>query len=291
MCIGSYGLGELVAFFASNKREGCTIPFDNEFHTYIIENGHQQIDDKVTNITTSTMPDTQTLLLFKGSTDWDPPPNFEQKQKIKYYKIYENDTLIQDFIPVVDNNGVACLYDNVSGQMFYNEGSGEFIKGPKIEEPVPPEPETPDTPTPPTPKPPKPVEPTYRTGNIGLQIGANSGRDNQMDIDLAFDLDDFSADVTSVDKAAETLEKVDALKKLLSDKRSEAGAQRNRLDSVISAGLIRKENLGSSYSTIVDTDFASETTKLTKQQILQQASASLLSQANIVPNIALQLLT
>ena len=40
----------------------------------------------------------------------------------------------------------------------------------------------------------------------------------------------------------------------------------------------------------MDTDFASETAKLTKQQILQQASASLLSQANTVPNIALMLL-
>ena len=208
------------------------------------------------------------------------------------FQIYEGDTLVRDLVPVMDKNGVVCMYDTVSGQNFYNQGTGDFIAGPKIPGSEPPEPEQPEPniPDTPTPKPSKPVEPTYRTGNIGLQIGANSGRDNQMDIDLAFDLDDFSADVTSVDKAAETLEKVDALKKLLSDKRSEAGAQRNRLDSVISAGLIRKENLGSSYSTIVDTDFASETTKLTKQQILQQASASLLSQANTIPSIAFKLL-
>ena len=212
------------------------------------------------------------------------------KGKLTSFQLYKDDVLVRDYVPVVDKNDVACLYDKVSGQMFYNVGTGQFAVGAEIKEPEPPAPPEEPKPTP-KPTPPKPVEPTYRTGNITLQIGANSGRDNQMDIDLAFDLDGFSADITSADKAAETLEKVDALKELLSAKRSEAGAQRNRLDSVISAGLIRKENLGSSYSTIMDTDFASETAKLTKQQILQQASASLLAQANIVPNIALSLLS
>jgi len=299
MCIGSYGLGELVAFFASNTREGCTIPFDNEFHSYVIENGHQQIDDKVTNITTNTMPSSQNLWLFKGSTDWGSEPDFALKQKIKYYKIYENDTLIRDFIPVVDNNGVACMYDNVTGQFYYNQTAGHFATGPRIEEPTPEPPVTPDEPdTPdvpdvpsdpkPTPTPPKP--PTFRAGDVLLQIGANSGAYNQLGIDLTFDLKEFESDISTSSNASKTLEAMDKLKELLVQKRSTVGAQRNRLESVINASSLRKENLSASYSTMMDTDFASETAKLTRQQILQQATSSLLIQANQQPALVLRLL-
>ena len=46
----------------------------------------------------------------------------------KYFacKIYENDVLIRDFIPVLDTNGVPCMYDKVSNEYFYNQGTGEF---------------------------------------------------------------------------------------------------------------------------------------------------------------------
>jgi flagellin len=49
-------------------------------------------------------------------------------------------------------------------------------------------------------------------------------------------------------------------------------------------------NLGEAYSRIVDTDYAAETSKLTRNQILQQASAALLAQANQGPNVILSLL-
>jgi len=52
--------------------------------------------------------------------------------KLYYCKIWNNDTLVRDFIPVLDNNGRPALYDNVSGQLFYNLGSGEFTYGRKI---------------------------------------------------------------------------------------------------------------------------------------------------------------
>lgn len=39
---------------------------------------------------------------------------------------------VQHFIPIVDKNGVACMYDIVSKKYYYNKGSGEFIKGQNI---------------------------------------------------------------------------------------------------------------------------------------------------------------
>lgn len=44
-------------------------------------------------------------------------------------KIYDNGTLVRDFWPCYDPEGVACLYDKVEKKYYYNAGSGEFIAG------------------------------------------------------------------------------------------------------------------------------------------------------------------
>lgn len=51
--------------------------------------------------------------------------------KWKTFKIYdENDNLIRDMIPVLDKNNIACMYDKVNKEFYYNQGTGEFIAGP-----------------------------------------------------------------------------------------------------------------------------------------------------------------
>jgi flagellin len=50
------------------------------------------------------------------------------------------------------------------------------------------------------------------------------------------------------------------------------------------------ENISASRSRIQDTDFAAETAKLTRAQILQQAGVAMLAQANTAPQSALALL-
>ena len=47
-------------------------------------------------------------------------------------KIYDNDTLIRDMIPVLDPSGTPCMYDKVEGKFYYNQGTGQFIAGPEI---------------------------------------------------------------------------------------------------------------------------------------------------------------
>ena len=49
--------------------------------------------------------------------------------KIYYAKIWDNDTLIRDYLPCLDKDGIACLYDQVNKEYYYNAGSGEFIAG------------------------------------------------------------------------------------------------------------------------------------------------------------------
>lgn len=47
--------------------------------------------------------------------------------RMAYCKLYDNDTLVRDFIPVLDSNDVPCMYDKVTDELFYNKGTGEFL--------------------------------------------------------------------------------------------------------------------------------------------------------------------
>ncbi|MFT5162237.1 MAG: flagellin [Alteromonadaceae bacterium] len=99
-----------------------------------------------------------------------------------------------------------------------------------------------------------------------------------------------SMSFTSVDKAQSMLGAVDAMIGAIDAKRAELGAVQNRFSSTIRNQTNVIENLSSARSRIRDADFASETAQLTKSQILQQASTSILSQANQRPQAALSLL-
>lgn len=49
-----------------------------------------------------------------------------------YYKIYDNDLLVRDFIPCRDPSGAVGLYDLVNGQFYANAGTGTFTAGPEV---------------------------------------------------------------------------------------------------------------------------------------------------------------
>ncbi|RRS09048.1 flagellin [Pseudoalteromonas sp. J010] len=83
---------------------------------------------------------------------------------------------------------------------------------------------------------------------------------------------------------------MDALIAVVDKKRAELGAVQNRFQSTIRNQANIAENLSAAKSRIKDADFALETAKLTKNQILQQASQTILGQANQRPQAALSLL-
>lgn len=99
-----------------------------------------------------------------------------------------------------------------------------------------------------------------------------------------------SLSFTSIDKAQSMLGAVDAMIGAIDAKRAELGAVQNRFSSTIRNQSNIQENLTAARSRIKDADFAAETAALTKAQILQQASSSILAQANSRPQSALQLL-
>ena len=123
-----------------------------------------------------------------------------------------------------------------------------------------------------------------------------------------FEIEGAGTDVFSAAQASSTLDSVDALDitsqlgsqsalgvidaaiSAIDEQRADLGAIQNRFDHTISNLANISENVSASRSRIQDTDFATETAEMTKNQILQQAGTSILSQANQLPQTALSLL-
>ena len=76
----------------------------------------------------------------------------------------------------------------------------------------------------------------------------------------------------------------------LNDIRSRIGAFQNRVEYAESGLAETQENVTAAYSRIIDTDMASEMTEYTQLNILDQASVSVLAQANDLPQQVLSLL-
>ncbi|MEQ6885987.1 flagellin [Salicola sp. Rm-C-2C1-2] len=99
-----------------------------------------------------------------------------------------------------------------------------------------------------------------------------------------------NVDVSTVEGANDAINQVDRALDQVNNIRSELGATQNRFDSTISNLETTSENLSAANSRIRDADFAAESAKLQKANVLQQAGISVLSQANQSPQQALSLL-
>lgn len=113
-----------------------------------------------------------------------------------------------------------------------------------------------------------------RTGGYGFS-GLTNGSD---------------ASVLTAAQASATLPIIDSAISAIDAKRADLGAVQNRFQSTIRNLSNISENASAARSRIRDTDFATETAELTRWQIIQQASTTVLSQANQRPQAALQLL-
>ncbi|HET8800770.1 MAG TPA: flagellin [Marinobacter sp.] len=96
--------------------------------------------------------------------------------------------------------------------------------------------------------------------------------------------------VDTVENANDAIQRVDSALKTVNSLRGELGAIQNRFDSTIANLATTSENLSAANSRILDADFAAETAKLSKAQVLQQAGISVLAQANARPQQVLSLL-
>ena len=77
----------------------------------------------------------QTIFLFALHAEWETTPQYTMT-KLYSCKIYDGDTLVRDFTPAMDGNNVACLYEQVEGRLYYNQGTGAFTAGSATGQPV-----------------------------------------------------------------------------------------------------------------------------------------------------------
>lgn len=96
--------------------------------------------------------------------------------------------------------------------------------------------------------------------------------------------------IDTVANANTAIQVIDAAIATISSTRADLGATQNRFDSIVSGLQVASDNQSAARSRIVDADFAQETAKLTRGQILQQAGIAVLAQANAAPQNVLSLL-
>lgn len=127
--------------------------------------------------------------------------------------------------------------------------------------------------------------------SIQIQVGINGDDSSNISISMGgLGLSGLSINIASNQDARNALSRVDGYLNTISSKQTEQGAVYNRLESALESTTVAMENLTSSLSTIRDADIGTESSNYIKNQILQQAAATLLATANQSPSIALQLI-
>ena len=129
---------------------------------------------------------------------------------------------------------------------------------------------------------------TYTPQETTFQVGIDSGLSSQITLDTAFGLNVSS--LRGIGNGGDYLSQIDNLINTISSKQTEYGAAENRLESALEEISTQYDNLISSRSTLRDADIAEVSSEYIRQQILQQASATLMATANQSPALALQLI-
>jgi len=125
---------------------------------------------------------------------------------------------------------------------------------------------------------------TSASGGMKLQVGANEGQTISFNIDdmsaLSLGVNGTNVRVDDQDKAASSITAIDGAIEKVSKQRSALGAIQNRLEHTIANLDVAAENLQTAESRIRDVDMAKEMVEYSKNNILSQASQSMLAQAN-----------
>lgn len=130
------------------------------------------------------------------------------------------------------------------------------------------------------------------SGSQVFQVGANVGQTIDIEIGnfTAASIAQTGSNITSTTSATNVIAAIDTAMNTVNTQRANLGGAMSRLDAVVSQLQVSRENQEASRSRIMDADYAEETARLTRAQILQQAGTAMLSQANSVPNNVLSLL-
>lgn len=130
----------LVAVSSNTLRSDYSDPSEQKILTSTKEINDRYVIDKIKNVTklykdnvllnevTATYTEFSTgfnVYIFTINNSGTPHRDMANI-KLHSFKIYDGNTLERDFIPVLDSNNVACLFDRVNNKFYYNQGTGTF---------------------------------------------------------------------------------------------------------------------------------------------------------------------
>jgi flagellin len=130
------------------------------------------------------------------------------------------------------------------------------------------------------------------SGQFDFQVGASADETISVTIDSmsSSSLGVASLNIDSAASASATIDTIDTALDTINAQRADIGAGINRLTYAADNLSNISANVSASRSTVNDTDYAEASTKLSKAQIIQQASTAMLAQANQQPQTVLALL-
>ena len=137
------------------------------------------------------------------------------------------------------------------------------------------------------------------TSHVLIQIGLSNHSNSRMNLNTAVNLTEMTStgleihnlSLTSADDALVALNELDTAINTMTASRGKIGSVQNRLSTSVSSLSLAIENYTAAESQIRDADMAYEIAELTKNQILVQASTAMVSQANMIPQGVLSLLS
>jgi flagellin len=133
------------------------------------------------------------------------------------------------------------------------------------------------------------------TGTLSVQVGINNNAESRIDISLVnlttAGLGVGTMALGSVTNARAAIDIIDTALTSVNSARSTLGAVQNRLDSALNNSQFYMEALSAAKAQISDTDYATETSNLTKLQIMQQAGTASLAQAKNINQSVVSLLS
>jgi flagellin len=133
--------------------------------------------------------------------------------------------------------------------------------------------------------------------SLDVQVGIQNATTSRITIDLgdlrstSLGVDSGNMSLASVTSAQSAIDDIDSALDSVNGYRSELGSVQNRLDSALNNSQVYSEALSGAKSSVLDADFATETSTLTRLQIMQQAGVASLAQAKNINQSVISLLS
>lgn len=129
LCLFTYQSNEMYSYYGNSGYLYYNEPNILNRQTYVVNKNVLSVNG-VTKVTSSSETFTTTDDIYIFAANGDDGAHAFSYANLYSLKIWENEILVRDFIPVKETStNIVCLYDKIESKFYYNAGTGEFIGG------------------------------------------------------------------------------------------------------------------------------------------------------------------